>query len=107
MKVKSKKGFTLVEIMVTASILSVLAAITVPSFVRARANAQSGACIANLKRIASAKDLALLDGSGITMADLVPVYIKRNPICPANGNYTVGDTVTDPSCSVGGSHALP
>ena len=107
MKLSNRKGFTLVEIMIVVAIIGLLAAIAIPNFVRARTNAQTNACIANLKQIDGAKQLALLDGSGIAMGDLVPTYIKQTPTCPANGNYTVGDANTDPTCSVGGTHALP
>ena len=27
--------------------------------------------------------------------------IKTNPVCPAGGTYTVGDSTTDPTCSIG------
>ena len=46
-----KAGFTLVEIMIVVAIIGLLAAIAIPNFVKARSNAQTKACIANLKQI--------------------------------------------------------
>ncbi len=97
-------GFTLVEIMIVVAIIGILAAIAIPNFVRARANAQQKACINNLRQIDSAiNEWALETGksSGATVGGVTAVsaYIKLNasgsvPGCPARGVYTthnVGD----------------
>jgi prepilin-type N-terminal cleavage/methylation domain-containing protein len=47
-------GFTLVEVMIVAALIGLLAAIAVPSFVRSRSAAHRSTCINNLKQIDSA-----------------------------------------------------
>lgn len=46
-----EKGFTLIEILVVISIISILAAILFPVFARARENARRASCLSNLKQI--------------------------------------------------------
>ncbi len=92
-----KKGFTLVEIMIVVAIIGLLAAIAIPSFMRARTTSQMNACINNLRQIDSAKEQlgmeqGLTNGAIISNAVLVGAdnFIKQWPICP---NYT-GDPKT-------------
>ena len=54
MKIKSKRGFTLVEIMIVVAIISLLAAIAIPNVLRARHNANEAASIAALRTISTA-----------------------------------------------------
>ncbi len=105
MRLKSK-GFTLVEIMIVVAIIGLLAAIAIPNFVRARTQAQTNACIANLKQIDGAKQVWALDvGTPDTAtpawSDLTPNYIKRVVNCPSNTNraYTIAAVSADPSCN--------
>ncbi|MCG2658750.1 MAG: prepilin-type N-terminal cleavage/methylation domain-containing protein, partial [Kiritimatiellae bacterium] len=60
-----KKGFTLVEIMIVVAIIGLLAAIAIPSFMRARTTSQQNACINNLRQIEAAKDQYALE-NGLT-----------------------------------------
>jgi prepilin-type N-terminal cleavage/methylation domain-containing protein/prepilin-type processing-associated H-X9-DG protein len=46
-----RRGFTLIEILVTVAIIAILAAILFPVFARARENARKAACMSNLKQI--------------------------------------------------------
>jgi type II secretory pathway pseudopilin PulG len=70
-----------------------LAAIAIPSFMRARTTSQQNACINNLRQIETAKDQYALEhdlkrGALITFGDIGPDsksgYIKQWPVCPAS-----------------------
>ncbi|MCX6366098.1 MAG: prepilin-type N-terminal cleavage/methylation domain-containing protein [Armatimonadetes bacterium] len=117
-----RKAFTLVEVMMVSTIVSVIFAIASPSIRRSREVAQARSCIRNLRQIDSAKEQYAMDNrlvQGATMPALsvfcgvgTATYIKGGtPACPRGGTYTVNSLGTDPTCSVGTAaliaHALP
>lgn len=53
MKRKSRQAFTLMEMLVTISIMLVLAALLIPGFASVRESARSAACLSNLKQLAA------------------------------------------------------
>ena len=109
---RKNKGFTLVEIMIVVAIIALLATIAIPSFMKARTSAQSGACVNNLRQIMYAKEQYAFANSNQISANLgdyvgTNAYIKSTPVCPGGGTYTVGALTVNPTCSVGTPHVLP
>jgi len=112
----SSKGFTLVEIMIVVAIISLLAAIAIPNFVKARETSQQNACLSNLRQLDGAAQTWALENNKTssdtyTLSILKP-YLKLDslgnlPVCPAKGTYSPGVVVSNPpTCTIPG-HVLP
>jgi prepilin-type N-terminal cleavage/methylation domain-containing protein len=92
-------GFTLVEIMIVVTIIGVLAAIGIPSFLRARSRSQATACINNLRQIEAAVQQFAIEkgkrvGDNVAYPDDITAYIKLTtegsiPGCPGGGEYSL------------------
>ena len=104
----SKKGFTLVEIMIVVAIIGILVAIAVPGFINARTQSRQKACVENLSKIDGAKEQWALEtnaqvGATPVWTDLVGAnqdgILKKEPVCPAGGTYTIGALSVDPTCN--------
>jgi prepilin-type N-terminal cleavage/methylation domain-containing protein len=110
LRTSRKSGFTLVEIMIVVAIIGLLAAIAIPNFVKARTTSQCNACINNLRQYDGAVQQYALENKQASTAtytmSLVNPYVKLDstgnlPVCPANGTYSEGATVTNPPvCSL-------
>ena len=108
MKKTSRKGFTLVEIMIVVVIIGLLAAMAVPAFNKVREEARRKAIINNLRQVASAGQQYILE-NGVTSVkykDLKGVYF--NDIDPVAGesykNLTVKEAGGNTQCSYQGWH---
>ena len=105
---KSRRGFTLLEIMIVIMVIGVLMAIALPNFVLARRTSHTKACIANLKEIDAAKEQWAMDNNQPGLAtpsatDLFGAakYITQAPTCPTTGaayDATIGSVDTPPTC---------
>ena len=92
--------------MIVVAIVGLLSAIVMPNYVRARQQALTNTCIANLKQIHGAVQVWAMDFSvssdavpGAT-SDLAP-YIKTWPYCGSTANtYEMPAVNADPVCPV-------
>jgi prepilin-type N-terminal cleavage/methylation domain-containing protein len=102
---RSTRGFTLIELMIVIAIIAILAAILIPNFIHARAEAQTAACEGNEKQIATAMEEYAVDNAGTYTTTLPAMYLvaaPRDPVnnstyvistsVPAAGSYQIQDT---------------
>ena len=92
----SRKGFTLVEIMIVVAIIALLAAIAVPGFLRARKRSQASKILNDLRMIDSAVDQYAIEtnrttGAAVSVADWTN-YVKKNAILYNTGQDLFGNS---------------
>lgn len=104
--IKSKKGFTLIELMIVVAIIGILAAIAIPQFANLVAKSQEGATKGNLGTLRSALSIYYGDTEGVYPTDnfvnslqLNAKYVQSVPIASLpktnnNGGHANVPTVT-------------
>ena len=99
----TKKGFTLIEIMIVVAIIAILAAVAIPSFIAYRRTAQKNSCKSTQNTIRTAAEAYLVqhpDATGtIDISSAGTLWkedgtgflkVKEEPKCPdGSSKYTV------------------
>jgi len=92
----SRKGFTLIELMIVILIIAILVAIAVPVYLNSKSNAEKRTCQANQRTVDGAvQSYQANDGSQryptgwVDMTAAGVQVIKTVPTCPAGGAYSI------------------
>ena len=98
----SREGFTMIEVLVVATIIGVLASIGLVSYQSANKKSRDGKRKADMEQIRSALEIHKSDNGDYPatgdLAELVPNYMSSIPEPPANSSiasYNAGYTSSD------------
>lgn len=95
---RSRKGFTLIELMIVIAIIGILAAIAIPNFRKARQQARQKACFANQRVLMGAIEMYNMDHN--TMLD---TYASSNDEAELKGYLKSKITPAEQDCVITGS----
>ena len=112
-KLMSKKGFTLVELMIVIVIMGILVAVAIPVYGAVTKNAEKKTCISNMRDIKSTAATYQMQGNNgdpvkftsetdiSTEANFTKLFEGGNlPKCPTGAAYTVKAEDTNDGCKI-------
>ena len=85
---KSKKGFTLIELMIVVAIIGILAAIAIPNFLRFQLKSKSSEGKVNIAAIRTAEESYLAEFGNYVSTTVAPTDVPGTSKDP----FTTGDT---------------
>src|SRR5205823_13785930 len=93
-RLRDRAGFTLVEIMVVVGIITLLAALAIPGFLRSRKRAQASRVMDDLRLIEAAVDQYAIEtqrqpGSVVSVVDWTS-YLKKETLLCTTGKDLLG-----------------
>ena len=90
----NRKGFTLTEIMIVMAIISALAAIAMPNYIKFKNASLMEICIANMRQVEDASTIYNLENEDFpsSISDLIPGYMKKEAYCPVGGGSYILQT---------------
>jgi prepilin-type N-terminal cleavage/methylation domain-containing protein len=99
---RSRKGFTLIELMIVIAIIGILAAIAIPNFRKARQQARQKACFANQRVIMGAIEMYNMDTNA-----MMDSYGDAEETSLINGKYLKSKIVpAEANCAITGSNLI-
>jgi len=93
----SRRGFTLVEIMIVVAVMAILMSVALPNYLKSGKSTAKNACILNLRQIDGAMEQWAMNNNisagtvpSASQDDEIYSYVDGGmPRCPSVGEYTI------------------